>query len=114
MTTRTWVTPSGLRVKLAHLTHTSNRLGQPGLRDGGTRDGWWLITSHPDSGNVMSQTWLGLELDPHTERTLLDGLASVGAVPQITPRQQPEPCPLTARWPNHAPAVFKGCTCQQG
>jgi len=73
MTARTWVTPGGLRIRLAHLTHTSRKV----------REGWWLITTSPDSGFVISETWLGLELDPEVERSLLDGLASVQAVPVI-------------------------------
>ena len=82
-----WVTPEGARLALVHATHTSNNLGRPGLRDGGTRDGWWLHVRHPRSGNVVASHYLGATVPEHQ---LAAALAAVQAVPVLpTERNHP-------------------------
>ena len=82
-----WVTPTGARLELVHATHTSNNLGRPGLRDGGTRDGWWLIVRHPRSGTTVAEHYLGADVPEHQ---LAAALAAVQAVPVLpTERNHP-------------------------
>ena len=86
MTKRTatrWVTPEGARLALVHATHTSNNLGRRGLRDGGTRDGWWLIVRHPVSGSTVAEHYLGATVP---EAALAAALAAVQAVPVLPTR----------------------------
>lgn len=85
MTTRRtvtrWVTPEGARLELVHLSHTSQNLGRRGLRDGGTRDGWWLTVRHPASGTTVAEHYLGAVVP---EAQLAAALAAVQAVPVLT------------------------------
>jgi hypothetical protein len=78
--TARWVTPEGARLALRHLTHTSGNLGRRGLRDGGARDGWWLTVTHPDSGAVLADIYLGATVP---EEQLAAALAAVQAVPVL-------------------------------
>jgi hypothetical protein len=73
---RRWVTPSGEQVDLTHAIHTSRNRGRPGLRDGGTWDGYCVTVRHPASGSVISTTYLGATVP---EAELAAGLAAVGA-----------------------------------
>jgi hypothetical protein len=75
-----WVTPEGARLALVHLTHTSGNAGRRGLRDGGTRDGWWLIVRHPASGNTVAEHYLGATVP---EAQLAAALAAVNAIPEL-------------------------------
>ena len=75
-----WVTPEGARLELVKLTGTSNNLGRRGLRDGGTRDGWWLTVRHPASGSVLAEHYLGATVP---EVALAAALAAVQAVPVL-------------------------------
>jgi hypothetical protein len=73
---RRWVTPSGAQVDLTHAIHTGRNLGRPGLRDGGSWDGWCLMVRHPASGCVLSATYLGAAVPG---RELADALADAEA-----------------------------------
>lgn len=75
-----WVTPEGARLELVHLSHTSGNLGRRGLRDGGTRDGWWLTVRHPASGTTVAEHYLGATVP---EAQLAAALAAVNAVPEL-------------------------------
>jgi hypothetical protein len=73
-----WVTPEGARLVLVHLSHTSGL--NPHRRDGGSLDGWWLIVSHPASGAVVAEHYLGAAVP---EAQLAAALAAVRAVPVL-------------------------------
>jgi len=78
-----WVAASGAHIELIHVTGTSN-IVSPNLRDGGTRDGWWLIVKHPDTYVVLSATWLPKLGYPDTRQAgvleLATALGEIGAV----------------------------------
>lgn len=88
---RRWLTPEGARISLIRLTATGNTLGRPGLRDGGSADGWWLIVRHPN-GWTLSSTYLpGLsDRDPKARgkarAELAAALAAVNAIPALPRR----------------------------
>jgi hypothetical protein len=73
---RRWVTPNGAQVDLTHAIYTGRNLGRPGLRDGGSADGWCLMVRHPASGCVLSATYLGATVP---EPLLAAALEAVGA-----------------------------------
>jgi|HubBroStandDraft_3_1064219.scaffolds.fasta_scaffold42665_2 hypothetical protein len=73
---RRWVAPNGAQVDLTHAIATSRNAGRPGLRDGGTCDGYCLTVTHPASGCVVSATYLGATVP---EALLAAALEAVGA-----------------------------------
>jgi hypothetical protein len=83
---RRWVTPNGARLDLAHLTHTTGRL-DPTLRSGGSLDGYCLTATHPTSGCVLSETYLGATVP---EAALTAALAAVAAY-EVTGLPRPRP-----------------------
>ena len=83
---RRWVTPEGARVDLYYLTETRGALSA-GLRDGGALDGWCLTVTHPRSGTVLSDTYLGARLD---ETALAAALTAVEAY-EVTGLPTPPP-----------------------
>ena len=69
---RRWITPEGVRIELAHGTHSSPR----------NRDGWSLTTRHPASGVIMARVHFGRSVP---EAELTRALDAVRAVPWIGP-----------------------------
>jgi hypothetical protein len=83
-----WITPQGMLIDLIHVTHTSRNRGRKGLRDGGTWDGWCLITRHPVSGTTLDQVYLGADVPEDQLQAALD---AVHAVPMIRPKRASAP-----------------------
>jgi hypothetical protein len=86
------VSPEGVRLELIHLALTGNTLLRDdqgtGLRDGGTRDGWWLVWKHPDTGTVLGHWWLAIDHPDRQRReaaelTLATALTAIKAIPVI-------------------------------
>ena len=69
-----WVAP-GVRIKLAHATHTT-----------GNRDGWWLVVAHAGSGIVIREIRVDLDHPQFAGRVraevdLARALLAIGATP---------------------------------
>lgn len=72
-----WITPQGHRIELTHGTATSHTDGRHRV-SGAAWDGWRLTVKHPRSLVVLTEEYLGAEVD---ELALKRALKAIDAEP---------------------------------